>query len=81
MSNDNLMKCARAKLDFINAKQQLNELRDAQRAGPPYCSFCRRGKGQYLFCIEGRSGSRICEECVFDCYEKVIEELNAKGTM
>ncbi|GJM10573.1 MAG: hypothetical protein DHS20C11_28490 [Lysobacteraceae bacterium] len=45
------------------ATEKLDQLRGKDQ-GPPYCSFCRRGKGQYSFLVEGPTNSRICEFCI-----------------
>ena len=45
------------------------------KVSPPYCSFCRRGKGQYLFCVEGHSNVRICDNCVIKAHEMIMNEI------
>ena len=61
--------------DAEKAKKELDKISRRSDATAPYCSFCRRGKGQYLFCVEGHDNTRICESCVVDAYIKVINEL------
>ena len=48
------------------AREQLNMLKGVKKE-PPYCSFCGKGKNEYLHLIEGRKASRICDECIIDC--------------
>ena len=65
-----------AKSELLKAKLKLSELSRNAHPTPPYCSFCQRGKGQYLFCVEGLNNVRICETCAFDVCESVVNELN-----
>ena len=69
-------------IEFKLAQQELKEafkeLRkfEGKSQGAPYCSFCRRGKGQYCCLIEGNSNVRICDRCVMEANSMIQEELN-----
>ncbi len=63
----------KAKLELQQAMNELRKL-EGKSQGPPYCSFCRRGKGQYSCCVEGPSNVRICNACVMEAYGLMMEE-------
>ena len=64
-------KAAEAELKL--ALKQIEEIEKDLPTEPPYCSFCGRGENQYNHCIEGKSKTKICDLCVFECV-KLIEE-------
>ena len=68
------------KLVQAELKKAMDGLRkfEGKSQGPPYCSFCRRGKGQYLCCVEGNSNVRICDRCVMEAYEIILSELKSE---
>ena len=72
--NDDEVEVKVAMLQLSEAKEKLREL-EGPSLGPPYCSFCQRGKGQYSCCIEGPSNVRICDSCVMEAYGMVTVEL------
>ena len=63
-----------AQLELRKAVEDLRKF-EGKSQGPPYCSFCRRGKGQYSCLIEGNSSVRICDRCVIDSYALILGEM------
>ena len=57
-------KLARAELKA--ASERLRKLKNVKKE-PPFCSFCGKGKNEYLHLIEGKKANKICDECIFDC--------------
>jgi len=64
-----------ASLQLEKAVDDLSKI-GGVKVSPPYCSFCRRGKGQYLLCVEGPSNVRICDRCVLKAHEMIMNEID-----
>ncbi|MCG8111584.1 MAG: hypothetical protein N0E59_12560 [Candidatus Thiodiazotropha taylori] len=63
----------KAEKELKLAIEELKKM-EGKSQGPPYCSFCRRGKGQYLCCVEGPGNVRICDTCIMEAHSLVIKE-------
>ena len=65
-----------AKRELGKAKLELEKSKPKKAHEPPYCSFCGKGKNEYLHLIEGKKTSKICDSCIFGCMELLKEKIN-----
>ena len=64
-----------ARAEFKAALEQLAKLKNVKKE-PPFCSFCGKGKNEYLHLIEGKKYSKICDECIYDCMHLLEEKIS-----
>ena len=39
-----------------------------------YCSFCNKQQGKVKMLVAGNFGVFICNECIYTCYEIILED-------
>ena len=58
-----------AKAEFEKALTQLKRSKPSSKKEPPFCSFCGKGKNEYLHLIGGNKSAKICDQCVMVSYD------------